>query len=420
MRQLQVTDFSCIKSARLELGSVTVLIGPQASGKSVLTKLAYFAIDIGTNLHQHLINRDSLEKLSAAVKGRFVDWFPREAWGSGKFKIHFQAGDYAVSFARRIYRGKISDEFQLKFSAGFVATYASLLTEIGKTSSTGNDAELGFLEREMRIRDISQTRFSELMGQDAVQYQAFVPAGRSFFTSLGKAIAAFEHGRVLDPLIVRFGRMYTVYKERAWRVAESRSKDREGRRVIDAAFASILGGKLQREGEREYIAASDGRKIPLSALSSGQQELLPIVTFVPWLWGGAENKLCYIEEPEAHLFPATQARLVQSLIMAARGASLVLTTHSPYVLGKINNLLKADAMTRDGGEVLRKEVEAIIPRKAWLPTKDVRAYAIREGELVSLIDDTGLVDGDYLDGVSSELGAEFDSLLDVESRHHER
>jgi predicted ATPase len=41
VRTLEVENFSVIKKARLEFGRITVIIGPQASGKSLLCKLAY-------------------------------------------------------------------------------------------------------------------------------------------------------------------------------------------------------------------------------------------------------------------------------------------------------------------------------------------------------------------------------------------
>ena len=42
MRKLTVKNFSVIKEAELEFGKITVLIGPQSSGKSLLCKLAHF------------------------------------------------------------------------------------------------------------------------------------------------------------------------------------------------------------------------------------------------------------------------------------------------------------------------------------------------------------------------------------------
>ena len=42
VRTLTVKNFSVIKEAALEFGKITVLTGPQSSGKSLLCKLAYF------------------------------------------------------------------------------------------------------------------------------------------------------------------------------------------------------------------------------------------------------------------------------------------------------------------------------------------------------------------------------------------
>ena len=42
MAELLIENFSCIDEAKINLARVTILIGPQASGKSVISKLVYF------------------------------------------------------------------------------------------------------------------------------------------------------------------------------------------------------------------------------------------------------------------------------------------------------------------------------------------------------------------------------------------
>lgn len=418
MRTLQVDNFSCIRSAILELDRLTVIIGPQASGKSVLGKLCYFAMDVGISHTTSVMRGDALEKFSQAVKSRFVEWFPMEAWGSKKFRIVFTAGDYSISLTRKSYKGKTSDDFRLRFSEQFERIYLDSLAQFEKFSSRDGHPELrDDVEQSWRIQEMSSGAYRKLLGKDVVQYQAFVPAGRSFFTSVGKAIAAFEQGRVLDPLILRFGRIYTAYRDRPPRFYNDRPSDKEVRKSIDSLMSALLGGRLQRDGDKEYVHAMDGRKIPLSALSSGQQELLPIVAFLPWFSRPRDGALCYIEEPEAHLFPSTQSSLVQALVMAAATASLVMTTHSPYVITKVNNLLKAGSLGRKQNDALRKELEALIPRRAWLSARSVRAYAIRDGELHSILGEDGLIDAEYLDEISSELNKEFSALLELEEKH---
>ena len=418
MRTLQVENFSCIKAATLEIDRLTLIIGPQASGKSVLGKLSFFAIDIGLTQHVSIVRGDNFEKFVQTVKQRFVEWFPVEAWGPSKFKIRFSAGDYSLAATRKSYKGVSGDDFRLQFSDAFQANYEELAQKIEKRSTRNNQSEVSDeLERDWQLQDAIRIAHRKLQGLDAVDFQAFVPAGRSFFTSIGKAIAAFEQGRVLDPLILRFGRLYTAYKDRQRRFYNEPAQEREARKAVETLLSSLLGGTLQRDGDREYLHTPDGRKVPLSALSSGQQELLPIITFLPWLSGARTASLCYIEEPEAHLFPTTQSRLVQGLVMIASSSSLVMTTHSPYVLTKVNNLLKAGNLGKKLGEPLRKELEAMIPRRAWLTARGVRAYAIKDGTLLSILGRDGLIDGEYLDEISSELSNEFSSLLDLEERN---
>ena len=418
MRTLQVENFSCIIAATLEIDRLTLIIGPQASGKSVLGKLSFFAIDVGLTQHVSIVRGDNFEKFVQTVKQRFVEWFPIEAWGPNKFKIRFSAGDYAITATRKSYKGASSDDFRLQFSDAFQANYEELADKIDKRSTRNNQSEVSEeLERDWQLQDAIRTAHKKLQGRDAVDFQAFVPAGRSFFTSIGKAIAAFEQGRVLDPLILRFGRLYTAYKDRQRRYYNEPTQEREARKTVETILSSLLGGTLQRDGDREYLLTTDGRKVPLSALSSGQQELLPIITFLPWFSGARTASLCYIEEPEAHLFPTTQSRLVQGLVMIASSSSLVMTTHSPYVLTKVNNLLKAGSLGKKLSEPLRRELEAVIPRRAWLTARGVRAYAIKDGTLLSILGRDGLIDGEYLDEISSELADEFSSLLDLEERN---
>lgn len=420
MKTLTVTDFSCIQKACLEIEQLTIIIGPQASGKSVLCKLAYFLIDCAQLQHTSISRKENFERFSGDLKSRFLEWFPIAAWGNKRFKIQFEAEGYCIELARKTYGGKVSDDFRIKFSIAFKDQYELLLSDVQKISQKAGASTMRRpIEFDWELRETVAKSLKLLMGKDCVSNQAFVPAGRSFFTSIGKAIAAFEQGRVLDPLILRFGRLYTAYKEhKDYFYAEEKQSETAKRKAIEQSFNELLGGRVERDGEKEFVHTDDGRKVPFSALSSGQQELLPLVAFLPWLYGGGADRLCYIEEPEAHLFPSAQSKLIESLVIACNSstiaASLVLTTHSPYVLTKANNLLKAGSISKRLGETKRKELETIISRRAWIFAHKVRAYAIKDGKLLSILDSDGLINADYLDNISGDMGEEFSRLLQLE------
>ena len=49
-----------------------------------------------------------------------------------------------------------------------------------------------------------------------------------------------------------------------------------------------------------------------------------------------------LEEPEAHLYPDSQKYMAEALATFAHvGSQVIVTTHSPYILGEFNNLLYA-------------------------------------------------------------------------------
>lgn len=419
MKTLVVNDFSCIQKATLELSQLTLIIGPQASGKSVLCKLAYFLFDCAQLQQKSIVKKESFERFVSNLKERFIEWFPPSAWGNKRFKIELIAGEYSVLLARKTYGGKVSDDFRVKFSQEFQNQYESLLTIVQNTVQKEKGPGVRAIwEFDWELRQTIAKSLKQLMKKDSVGYQAFVPAGRSFFTSIGKAIAAFEQGRVLDPLILNFGRMYTSFREQDFYISDEKASETALRKSIEKSMAQLLGGVVERDGEKDFVRADDGRKIPLSALSSGQQELLPLIAFMPWLYRAGADRQCYIEEPEAHLFPSAQSRLIESLVVASSsttvGSGLVLTTHSPYVLTKVNNLLKAGAIAKRLNDIQRKDLEQIVPRRAWLQAKNVRAYAIHEGRLISILESDGLVSADYLDEVSGDLSREFGALLTLE------
>ena len=132
------------------------------------------------------------------------------------------------------------------------------------------------------------------------------------------------------------------------------------------------------------------------------------------------KKLLYLEEPEASVFPSTQYELVRLFALLSHQQSLdfswVITTHSPYVLSSFNNLIYAGQLGEN--EALRGEIS--IPEKYWIKRGDFAAYKIRDDRVLeSILSDSGLIDGEYLDSVSENIGDEFDKLLRLEYDHNE-
>lgn len=128
------------------------------------------------------------------------------------------------------------------------------------------------------------------------------------------------------------------------------------------------------------------------------------------------QELVYIEEPEAHLFPSAQSLLMEFLIGSVvneRRRNLIITTHSPYIMSKLNVFLKAGHLSRR--KKRNQDINDVVPRECWLNDNLLSASAIEDGCLKNLIDDDGLIDARYLDDISEEISGQFSDLLQIEA-----
>ena len=371
MTTLYVRDFSCIDEAKINLSRMTILIGPQSSGKSVLSKLIYFFYDILSRQLLALEDQKTLKLFKAELAEEFAVWFPPSAWGKLNFVIHFAAGPYSARLTRST--GKHGrDTALVKFSSFLENEYNALLKDISARKQRSSKRALSFSEDfdlQHRIRSAAERVQKKELGLNFVDYQLFVPAGRSFFTNVGKAIAVFEQGGILDPLTLQFGRFFSSAREVGWLRLERYWRYQTKERLFQRGdlMRSFFGGVVRTIRDQQYIESDDGRKIPFSALSSGQQEILPLM-FALEMSRRRERDIIYIEEPEAHLFPATQSLLVEYLaesIFWSKYKRMLITTHSPYILAKMNILAKAGTLEHFPSALNWRDSQPLSPRRIW-------------------------------------------------------
>jgi hypothetical protein len=415
VRSLSVKNFSVIREADIDFGRVTLLIGPQSSGKSVLSKLAFFAVEVVNIASQSLSDLAHLSKFQSNIKEEFQAYFPPATWGGQAFEILFKQGDYQISISRRSSKKQASNKLNLSLSKSFREVYQEAFAYLSskKEADPAHRQALLFLP-DRTIRAVEGT-----LGRGAATSQTFIPAGRSFFTSFGKTIVAFEESASLDPLTLRFGRLMRwdnpLRANRSSMIRERGLQDLIP--SVEREIANLLGGSLMFERNRPYFASKDGRRLPLSWLSSGQQELLPLLTTLRQRSTYTFPQNLFIEEPEAHIFPSAQKDLVSLISRIAEHpkleASMVMTTHSPYILTAFNNLILAGQIARKNPE-LKPEVVKIVPEALWTGNNALRAYCIDDGVLNSILSESRLIDGEYLDSVSDVIGDQFDSLLKLE------
>lgn len=171
-----------------------------------------------------------------------------------------------------------------------------------------------------------------------------------------------------------------------------------------------------RDG-RDLVELKNGKIITLSESSNGMQTTIPLLLALSWLTSkinkrsGNRNIYLSIEEPELSLFPSTQNELLKFIFekIAPLDYNLTITTHSPYTLTAINNLIYAYQVGN-----AHAEINDIVPKELWLNPDDVGAWFVENGTVRSIMDsDTKQIKAEEIDKISEVLNEEYDRIMDV-------
>jgi len=121
------------------------------------------------------------------------------------------------------------------------------------------------------------------------------------------------------------------------------------------------------------------------------------------VYGSVKKDLSfYFEEPETHLHPKAQVEVVKTIAyLISRGHRFVITTHSPFILYVINNLIQAH-MAYDGNP----------PEGEFSINPDhVAAYCLGDNPRSIVDEETKLLNLDEIDDVLDSIGKQFYDLL---------
>lgn len=115
-----------------------------------------------------------------------------------------------------------------------------------------------------------------------------------------------------------------------------------------------------------------------------------------------------ISFPEHGLHPLAQEIQIKSLIEKHKplDTSIMVLTHSPYVINTLNNLIIADGISE----------QDIIPENQTIPFSEVTAWELVDDQMISILDEEyELIATDNLDSVAKKISDEFSKLIHLKN-----
>ncbi|HLP87573.1 MAG TPA: ATP-binding protein [Nostocaceae cyanobacterium] len=410
MSQIKVRNFRPIKSGFIEndgfidIRKITVFIGNQGTGKSSIAKL----ISTFSWLEKQLY-RENLKINYVTSSKRFFNtcfnYQNLKNYFLSATEIEYRGNAYCINYTN----GKLNI-----FPTNNIKKYS--LPKIMYIPAERNF--LSVVERAERIKGLPKslyTFFEELeRSQQELSECLTLPVGdvKLEFDGINRSLNIVGNDYKLKLSEASSGfqsfiPLFLVSRNIALSINENQ----------DSNQTELSGEEQKRlKKEIEEILSNDNlseelKKVALELLSSKYKN---------------ECFLNIVEEIEQNLFPQSQKNVLYKLLEFANiteGNTLILTTHSPYIINYLTLAIKAHQVLQNIGDspnrdLLIRKLENVVPVASCVFSEDAIVYELTEsGEIKQLSTYEGLPsDENYLNTFLAETNQLFDDLLEIEEQ----
>lgn len=397
MEKLIIKNFGPISNAEIDIKKYTLLIGDTSTGKSVIAKLICIFRDF------QLKGINNIDDFREELERYAIPYLNEEA------TIEYFFRNNIITIQSNILQSKGGDIQFINFlrsknlSKETVDAHYKIQEYIDKGESM-NEKILDLQKKIEEVFDVLKKKeplFTNFLLNSSLSL--YIPAERMFFSMLGNSIAGLWANNInISKSFIDFAAHYEKAKSK-----------------ISEFEYPPLNFTYHNEKSEEYILFN-GKKINIKYTSSGIQAILPLIIVLQNLPKDDLDmipsiKTICIEEPEISLFPNRQKELLEYIIPIIKeiDSDIVMTTHSPYILSAFNNLILANNTAEEKPD-REKEIEEIISKDKWVKYEEVSAYEVKDGTIISLMDEEyKSFDVNAIDKVSDRLSEQLDGLLDI-------
>lgn len=397
MHKLTIRNFGPIKSVSLDLRKYTVIIGPQSSGKSCILKIASFCKWVEKRIE---LSQDPDKYMTEdTVKSELLQFHKLDGFQKANTYIKYDSPFMTFSMSWEG-NGGIAFGFQWK-----------------RNRWRYHRPAIAYIPAERNIIAAIPNWFDvKLVHNNIRNYMSDWEESRQLF-SMSNSLPILD----LDTAY------YYSTKENMDKIVV----DKKGNTIDFTNASSGLQSIVPMYVLVSYLTNKSTYQAGLSSVANDKEhgKLVALIersgdfpqTLSPHEVIGNLSKTqhteIYLEEPEENIFPKTQYQLVKWLVKqmnVSEGNTLSMTTHSPYVLSSLNNLIQAsEAIGKDyrNAEIVK---QVILGDDEVVEYENISVYAIKDGHARSIMDDElRLISQSALDAASDDISEDFSKLIDL-------
>ena len=389
LEELEIYNFGPLKKVSVKINKYTIFIGNQGTGKSTIAKLYSMLVWLEKSLIRGDISKAECQrksKFKTYCKYHRIDnylqkdtriFYSNEYYDieyfDTKLKIVEKQYDKQINYRlpKIMYvpaeRSFLSVAEQPRTLKGLPSALDTFLTEF-------ENAKVVFKSGMDLPWDDSRFEYD-------VQNKISYILGRDYKIRLHQASSG--HHSALPLLLV------SAYLNKLVDSKDGVELTNEDRRRIQKMLMSLINENIPEKIRAEYIATISSKYKYSSFIN-------------------------VVEEPEVNLYPASQRDILYKLLEYAHrdGSKLLVTTHSPYLIGYIGLACKAFKIK---DKTSPEKVSKIIPDAAWINPQDVTIYQLTNGNAKKLPMEYGMPsDENFLNEELGKFNEQLAELIDIE------